>query len=207
MNIILRYLIFIIIGYFCGSLLFGYFIPLIFFKTNTIKNSNDHNPGSANAFKLCGSFCGIIVIIMEILKGIVPIYLARKFVSDSSLLFSLVMLAPVIGHAFPLFMGFKRGGKCIAVSFGVLLGLFPYITSGLILAFWFIFFSLIIIVNPHSLRCAFTYIAWIITILFVIKSISIIIGCIAIGTVVILRHLKSIKQTEERKVRFAFQKN
>lgn len=204
---IFKYLIFIIIGYLNGSLLFGYIIPKLLFKVDTIKDSDDHNPGAGNSFILGGVGCGIIVLLLDLLKGFLPIFVARKFLSDSYLLFSLVLIAPVIGHAFPLFTKFKKGGKCIAVSFGVLLGLFPYMAPSLLLAFWFIFFSIVVIINPHSLRTIVTFGCWLISIIFITKVLALFIGFIGISTLVILRNFKSVKNVEERKVRFAFQRN
>lgn len=204
---IFKYLIFIIIGYLNGSLLFGYIIPKLLFKVDTIKDSDDHNPGAGNSFILGGVGCGIIVLLLDLLKGFLPIFVARKFLSDSYLLFSLVLIAPVIGHAFPLFTKFKKGGKCIAVSFGVLLGLFPYMAPSLLLAFWFIFFSIVVIINPHSLRTIVAFGCWLISIIFITKVLALFIGFIGISTLVILRNFKSVKNVEERKVRFAFQRN
>ena len=56
-----------------------------------------------------------------------------------------------------LFYKNKKGGKAIAVSFGVLLGLFPELHPAVYLAFFFIFFSVVVIINPHSLRSILTF--------------------------------------------------
>ena len=116
------------------------------------------------------------------------------------------MLAPVVGHAYPLYSGFRGGGKCIAVSFGSLLGLFPYLQMGLLLAFWLLFFSLIIIVKPHTLRIFFAYFAFILTSIFIVKSFIIFIGCFGISMIVGIKHLASFRKMEETEVRFAFRK-
>lgn len=202
-----KYLIFVLGGYLSGSILFGYFIPKVFWRVNTLSDSDDLNPGTANSFKLCGVTCGIIVLILELIKGFLPIFIARNYLDKTNLMFSLVMIAPVIGHAFPLYFAFKNGGKCIAVSFGILLGLLPNITSAYILVFWLLFFSLIVIIKPHALRVAFAYSFWMFSLLFFPKELPIFISCMIIGCIVIFRHIKSIKQIEEREVRFAFKKN
>lgn len=202
-----KYLLFIVIGYISGSILFGFLIPKLLFNVDTIKNSDDRNPGTANSFKLGGVACGIMVLVLDLVKGFLPVFIAKNVVTENNLLFSLVMLAPVVGHAFPLFMGFKKGGKCIGVTFGVLLGLFPHLALAFSLAFWYIFFSIIVIINPHSLRSVVAFICWLISAIFFAKMISLFIGCVAISAIVILKHLKSLKETEERKVRLAFQKS
>lgn len=202
-----KFFIFILLGYFSGSVLYGYLIPKLFFNVDTIQNSDDHNPGVANSFKMGGITCGMFTIILELLKGFVPVYLAQKNLDYKDLLFSLILVAPVIGHAYPFFTHFKKGGKCIAVSFGCLLGLFPNITSACILVLLYIFFSTILIINPHSLRSAITYFCWMCSFLFFHQYLSIVIGSLVVGFIVIFRHIKSIKQSEEREMHFAFRKN
>ena len=59
-----------------------------------------------------------------------------------------VLAAPVAGHIFPVFHRF-RGGKGIAVSFGVLLGLYPYMKPVLLLASCFLLFSFVIVITPN----------------------------------------------------------
>ncbi len=205
-KIYLLYLMFIITGYLLGSILFGYLIPKIFKNVDTKKDSKDNNPGTANAFIQGGIICGMCTLLLELLKGFIPIFLAKNFVSTNHLLFSLIMISPVLGHAYPIYTKFRDGGKCIAVSFGSLLGLFPNIKLGVVLAFWLIFFSTIIIFKPHVLRVLVSFLCFIITSLFIAESISIFIGCFMIVSLVITRHLSTFKTMEGTEVRFAFKK-
>ena len=202
-----QFFLWILLGYCSGSILYGYVIPKNFFHVNTIQNSDDHNPGVTNAFQMGGMTCGILTLILELLKGFVPVYLAQKNVDYKDILFSFVLVAPAIGHAYPLFTGLKKGGKCIAVSFGCLLGLFPNIILAWVLVMIYVFFSAILIINPHSLRSAITFFCWICSSLFLHQYPSIVIGSLMIGCLVIFRHIKSIKQSEEREMHFAFRKN
>ena len=75
---------------------------------------------------------------------------------QDSLLFAGVLAAPVFGHAFSIFHKGK-GGKGIAVSFGVLLGLLPWWTPVLTLAGFYIFFSLAVPVKSHLKRSIITF--------------------------------------------------
>ncbi len=206
-NLLIKYLIFIIIGYLSGSIMFGYLIPKIMKNIDVRLVSSDKNPGTANAFINGGVVCGIITLILELLKGFLPIYLSQFFLDYNHLLFIFVMISPVLGHAFPIYNGFKKGGKCIAVSFGVLLGLIPYITPILLLSFWYIFFSIILVINPHSLRTLITFICFIICSLFIVRTISILIGSIFISFVVILKHLKSVKKLDNKGFYFIYKKH
>lgn len=66
------------------------------------------------------------------------------------------MSAPALGHIFPIWHKFD-GGKGIAVSFGVLLGLAPNMLPVLTLALTYLLFSLVFKVNPHFYRLILTY--------------------------------------------------
>ena len=93
--ITIHYIFFIILGYVLGSIMFGYLIPKIFKQVDTKKDSEDGNPGTANAFIQGGMLCGICTLLLELGKGFVPVYLAKNTISPNHILFSFIMLAPV----------------------------------------------------------------------------------------------------------------
>lgn len=183
----MEYLRFIIIGYISGSILYAYLIPKLILKIDIRDNSIDGNPGTANAFMNGGVLCGILVLLLEVSKGFLPVWIASKFLDMGNILFAGVLAAPVIGHAYPLF-NLKNGGKAIAVSFGVLLGLFPKIEIFIFLAFFYILFSVILIINPHFFRSVITFLFFSLTCLLLEKNKSIILGCSVISSVAIHKH-------------------
>ena len=150
------YLFFTLLGFVLGSTLFAYWVPKIIRHVDIRELPADHNPGVANAFMYGGFFCGLLSLILELAKGFVPVFLGQCFLDTHSLLFIPVLIAPVFGHAFPFFRK-EKGGKAITASFGVLLGLFPEMRPAVYLAFFFIFFSLIVVVSPHSFRSVVTF--------------------------------------------------
>ena len=152
----MTYFLFILLGFVLGSTLFAYWIPRLFFKTDITKVPPDHNPGVANAYMQAGFFAGTLSLLCELFKGAVPVFLADRILDRDSMLFALVMAAPVFGHAFPFFQK-ERGGKAIAVSFGVMIGLFPEIHPLFCLIFYYILFSLVLTLRPHSFRSVITY--------------------------------------------------
>ena len=96
-------------------------------------------------------------VILDILKGFIPVFLASRLLSFSCWWFAPVISAPVFGHAFsPFWKG--KGGKAIAVSFGALLGLLPFYSIVFALATLYIVLSVGIVINPHRLRSIVTYI-------------------------------------------------
>ena len=138
----MKYLIYIILGYLSGSVMYAYLIPKMLKHIDIRELSDDGNPGTANAFLHAGIPIGSLVIRCELCKGALPVWVAARRLHISGLLFAPVMAAPVLGHAFPLFFGGKGGGKSIAVSFGVLIGLYPNLNPALTLAALYILFSL-----------------------------------------------------------------
>lgn len=183
----MNYLIFIILGYLSGSILYAYLIPKLILNIDIRQKSNDGNPGTVNAFMNSGIFLGIIVLIFELGKGFIPVWISTHFVNIENLLFAGILAAPVLGHAFPLF-NLKKGGKAITVSFGSLLGLFPIMMPVFILAFFYILFSIIIIVNPHFFRSIITFSLFSLFGIFLVQNKAIILGCCIISVVVVFKH-------------------
>lgn len=187
-NVAVMAAIFAVFGYISGSFLAAYFIPKWLYGIDIVVGSNDGNPGTANVFKQVDAECGVAVIIIELLKGFLPVYIAKRYMDINLMWFIPVLAAPVIGHAHSMFYNFK-GGKAIAVSFGVLLGLVPYWTPVLLLAFFYIFYSLIIRITPHWRRSVVTFISWLIALIMTFRIKSICIAASIISTIVVHKHI------------------
>ncbi|MEW6686407.1 MAG: glycerol-3-phosphate 1-O-acyltransferase PlsY [Candidatus Edwardsbacteria bacterium] len=109
-----------------GSVPFAYLIGL--FYGVDIRKKGSGNVGATNVFRTVGTFPGIIALALDILKGLLPVILARSF-EFVPLWQILIGLMAVIGHCFTPFLKF-RGGKGVATSAGVFLGLAPLATIG-----------------------------------------------------------------------------
>lgn len=184
----MKYLIFSLIGYLSGSILFAYWIPKAINHIDVRELSEDGNPGTANAFLYSGAFCGVLVLLCELLKGILPIFIGTKVLDITNNGFSFVMAAPVLGHAYSLFHRGK-GGKAIAVSFGVLLGLIPEIRPLLLLIFFYLLFSLFFVIRPHLHRSIFAFLCFSLCCYYFLKIRSLTVGCFFIALIVILKHI------------------
>lgn len=79
------------------------------------------NPGATNVLRTGGKSAAAITLLGDLLKGLVPVLVARYLDVDDPVL-GAVALAAVLGHMYPLFFGFK-GGKGVATALGVLLGI------------------------------------------------------------------------------------
>lgn len=147
----------IVAGILCGSILFSRYLPKLLKKVDIMELSDDHNPGTANAMQHAGIPVGILCLLGDIFKGAIPVHMALRLGLESGCLFSLIIAAPVLGHAYSLFHR-GRGGKAIAVSFGVLIGLMPIHTEPIFaLCSIYLFFSLVVRIRPHTRRTRITY--------------------------------------------------
>ena len=115
------FVVFITIGFFSGAIPWSVLIVRIFRKID-VRSVGDGNPGSVNAWKSGGFVSGILVLILEIGKAVLPVYVAFSYIDKASGItsqigFSLIAIAPVAGHAWSPFLKFK-GGKALAVTWG-----------------------------------------------------------------------------------------
>lgn len=83
------------------------------------------NPGATNILRYGGKGVAVATLLGDMLKGLVPVLIARVFTNDPIIL-ALVMLAAFLGHLYPVFFGF-RGGKGVATALGVLIGINPWV--------------------------------------------------------------------------------
>ncbi len=109
------------IGFLAGSLPFSVWLGRLAAHAD-VRRYGDGNPGAANAWKAGGWQVGAAALLLDAFKGGVPVGLAHFWAGLGGWELVPVALAPVLGHAFSPFLGF-RGGKALAVTFGVWAGL------------------------------------------------------------------------------------
>lgn len=110
-----------LLGYISGSLPFSLWMGRLIAHTD-IRHYGDGNPGATNAWRAGGWRAGVPASLLDYLKGAAPVSLAHYGAGLSGWALLPVALAPVLGHAFSPFLGF-RGGKALAVTFGIWTGL------------------------------------------------------------------------------------
>ena len=84
------------------------------------REEGSKNPGATNVLRLGGKKAAIITLLGDLLKGVVPLMLAKVLTVPNEVL-AVVGLAAFLGHLYPVFFGFK-GGKGAATALGVLAG-------------------------------------------------------------------------------------
>ncbi|MFD1203674.1 MULTISPECIES: glycerol-3-phosphate 1-O-acyltransferase PlsY [Sporosarcina] len=114
-------IILIICAYLLGSIPSALWVGKIFYKTD-VRQHGSGNLGATNTFRVLGKTAGIVVTLLDILKGTAAVLLPLLPLFAAGTIHPLLLGAlAVIGHMFPLFANFK-GGKAVATSGGVLLG-------------------------------------------------------------------------------------
>lgn len=108
----------ILLAYLLGSIPSALWIGKLFYNTD-IRTQGSGNLGATNTFRTLGKKAGIVVTLLDILKGtaatLIPLYIATDI---HPLIFGVIA---VLGHIYPVFAKFK-GGKAVATSGGILLG-------------------------------------------------------------------------------------
>ncbi len=125
-------------GYLLGSIPTGILLTRFFSRIDPRKTGSK-NIGATNIFRTAGKTLGILTLIGDVLKGMVPVVIAMKWglteqwgLSDHAWI-AIVGICPILGHIFPIFLGFK-GGKGVATALGVYLpiSLISVLIEGLI---------------------------------------------------------------------------
>jgi glycerol-3-phosphate acyltransferase PlsY len=130
-------LVWVFFAFVCGSLPLSYWLGKLLLKVD-VRQYGDGNPGGVNVWKAGGRWWGITAILLDGLKGLIPVALALYVGDIDGWLLFPISIAPVLGHIFSPFLNF-RGGKALATTFGVWTALTLYIVPfafGISLGFW-----------------------------------------------------------------------
>ncbi|SPP30778.1 glycerol-3-phosphate 1-O-acyltransferase PlsY [Brochothrix thermosphacta] len=185
-----------LVAYLIGSFTAGLWIGKWFFKKD-IREYGSHNLGATNSFRILGVKAGIIVMIIDVLKGtlatLLPVWL---HVPINPLL---IGVFAVIGHIYPAYAKL-RGGKAVATSAGILLGYSPSV----FLVLMAVFVIVLVISRYVSLSSMIAVVVGLIASIFLKDYVLIIV--MAILTIFILyRHranISRIKNGTESKIKF-----
>src|SRR5665213_1068043 len=149
------------LAYLIGSIPVAYIFGRVL-KNLDIREHGSGNMGATNAFRVLGKGPGTAVLILDIIKGIIPVtLLANAFGLTDALSLVIIGVATVAGHNWTVFLGFK-GGKGMATSLGVLIGLaIQFQVLRIILLWvtgtWLVFFLLFGFVSLASIVAAVVF--------------------------------------------------
>lgn len=130
MNQVVPYILLPLASYSLGAVPFGLILCLVI-KGVDIRRYGSKNIGATNAGRVCGFPFFIAAFILDFAKGLVPVILApallKEYAADLPVIWMQILYGAlaIFGHTFPVCLGFK-GGKAVATSFGVFVGLAPW---------------------------------------------------------------------------------
>ena len=146
-------------GYLLGSVPTGLLLTKLFSKVDPRKTGSK-NIGATNIFRTAGKALGILTLVGDVLKGVIPTVIAMHLVPADQwglsrhVWIALAGLSPFLGHIFSIFLGFK-GGKGVATALGVYL---PISTISVLIEF--LIFAGIVwkwrYISLGSITCAIT---------------------------------------------------
>ena len=97
-----------------------------------LRHSGSGNPGATNAGRVLGARWGVVVGVLDVLKGLVPVLVTQQLLGTVTALF--VGLAVVLGHIWSPFLR-GQGGKGVATSLGAILAVQPWFGLGMVVVF------------------------------------------------------------------------
>lgn len=129
-----------IFAYLAGSIPTAVWYGKIFHGID-VRQHGSGNAGATNSLRTLGKKAGIIVLIVDFLKGFLAVKAASLFSTEIDNILPLIMgLSVIVGHIFPIFAQF-RGGKGVATAMGVLVATFPWAALGCMVIFMIIVFA------------------------------------------------------------------
>jgi len=144
------YLAAVLGGYLAGSVPTGYWLVRIF-RGIDIRRLGSHSIGATNVWRAMGWKLGVPVILVDVAKGLVPALAASLLVNDIAGV--LAGFAALVGHARPVFLKFEKGGKAVATTGGMMIGLAPLVAIGALVV-WLVTFLVARYVSVASMAGA-----------------------------------------------------
>ena len=142
--------ILLIAAYLIGSIPTGLILGKGIWKKD-LRQYGSHNIGATNAWRILGRKAGLLIFILDFLKGQIGVLLgAYLFASPGAMV--LGGFAAIIGHMFPIFLGFK-GGKGVATALGVIAALMPKVTV-IVFVVWLVLVTITRYVSIGSIVAA-----------------------------------------------------
>ncbi|EOB9472697.1 TPA: glycerol-3-phosphate 1-O-acyltransferase PlsY [Staphylococcus aureus] len=198
-------IVMLLLSYLIGAFPSGFVIGKLFFKKD-IRQFGSGNTGATNSFRVLGRPAGFLVTFLDIFKGFItvffPLWLPVHADGPISTFFTnglIVGLFAILGHVYPVYLKFQ-GGKAVATSAGVVLGVNPILL--LILAI--IFFIVLKIFKYVSLASIVAAICCVIGSLFIQDYILLVVSFL-VSIILIIRHRSNIARIfrgEEPKIKW-----
>ncbi len=186
-------LLFLVLGYFIGSIPFALVIGKLFYKKD-IRQYGSGNLGASNAGRVLGKKAGLAVTILDASKSVISLgiaYLIQQIFHLDGLTY-FAGFGAIIGHCYPIFASFK-GGKAVSVSFGYVL-----FTNFWLFAVAGITFLLVLkITKIVSISSIIAFVAASIASIFLSKTLMETIILVVLTLFIIYRHKSNFKRLKD----------
>ncbi len=180
----------LIFSYLFGSIPFGLIINKTFYKID-LREHGSGNVGTTNTFRVLGKKAGIVVLVLDLLKGAIPVWVALLVSTDVDFPVIIFGVVAAIGHVYSIFLKFK-GGKAVATGGGALLAAAPIIFLVVLVTF-----LVTLKVSKYvSLGSVFAAISLLISVFFTGDPFIIGFGII-LGIMVIVKHISNMQRIKE----------
>lgn len=185
----------VLLGYLFGSFPSGFLLVRLL-KGIDIRTVGSGNIGATNVGRCVGRFWAVVVSVADMLKGGLAVLLARALATpgaDISWLLAGVGVASVLGHNFPIWLGF-RGGKGVSTTYGMLYFLAPPVSCYTVLAGGAVWFLLLGIWRYVSLASMLSL--WVVALLFAALHAgpAPVAATVFLALMVLVRHRENVKR-------------
>lgn len=157
-----------------------------------LRHAGSGNPGATNAGRVLGARWGVVVGVLDVLKGLVPVLVAQHFLGTVTALW--VGLAVVLGHIWSPFLK-GQGGKGVATSLGAILAVQPWFALGMLVVFGLLVWRMRWVAGASVSACllllvlgVLTWFGWV-----PVETRETGAWCVALALVVIYRHRRNIE--------------
>jgi len=206
--VILYFVLVVLCAYLVGAIPSAVWVGKLFYKID-VREYGSGNAGATNVIRVLGYKAGIPVLIFDVFKGWLAVQLVflvpQSFLSQEAVLYLRIVLAiaAVVGHVFPVYVGFK-GGKGVGTLAGVGIALFPIA----LLVVLVIFILMLILTRYVSVSSILAGVSFPFIVIFLTHEprLPLIILAIIVAIFIPLTHLKNIKRLihgEENKFDFS----
>jgi glycerol-3-phosphate acyltransferase PlsY len=194
-------------AYVLGAIPFGLLLGRLFGSPD-VRKAGSGNIGATNVARVAGPIAGISTLLLDAAKGAAATWLAARFANESAAWMTIAGLAALLGHCFPIWLGF-RGGKGVATGAGVFLVLCPLALFGSVALF-----VLVLVVSRYvSLASIFAAASMPILVYFLwaphhAPPLVVSFGTLAATLLIMYKHDENIQRlVEGREPRFSFGKS
>ena len=184
----LKIVLYLLLSYLCGAIPFGYIIAKLF-KHVDIRTVGSGNTGATNVYRSISKPLGILTLILDLLKGFIPVYCVSFLSPEFQWLIIPVAFVTIIGHTFTIFLRFK-GGKGVATACGAFIAI-----NSLAVLICFLVFVVVLAIFKYVSFASIIAALMLPVSLYLLNALpEIIVFAGMISILVIVRHISNIKR-------------